>query len=143
MLWLSGHVRSMTMSATRYSTAFAHLVSAGASIWALRGVGISDFSVGSFGIFLLNSAVGIVTFGELKPRYPVCFVCNWAELYVIVFRSLWIIIWICYKTCEYDGVNSQHHRNHDILYINVTALTGQSTNHAFYHGNLQREESFF
>lgn len=58
------------MSATRYSTAFAHVVSAGASLWAFRGVGISNFSVGSFGIFLLNSAIGIVTFGELKPPYP-------------------------------------------------------------------------
>jgi len=56
------------MSATRYSTAFAHVVSAGASLWAFRGVGITCFSVGSFGIFLLNSAIGIVTFGELKPH---------------------------------------------------------------------------
>jgi hypothetical protein len=56
----------MIMSTTRYSTAFAHLVSAGASIWAFRAVGISNFSFGSFGIFLFNSAVGIVTFGELR-----------------------------------------------------------------------------
>lgn len=52
------------MSTTRYSTAFAHLVSAGASIWAFRAAGISNFSLGSFGIFLLNSAIGIVTFGN-------------------------------------------------------------------------------
>ena len=66
----------MTTSATRYSTAFAHVVSAGVSLWALRGVGISDFSVGGFGMFLLNSAIGIITFGELKPPYPVCSVCK-------------------------------------------------------------------
>jgi hypothetical protein len=75
-LYISGHLRFMTMSATRYSTAFAHLVSAGASIWAFRRVEISNFSAGSFGIFLLNSAIGFVTFGELKPPYPVCYVCK-------------------------------------------------------------------
>jgi hypothetical protein len=27
-------------------------------------------------MFLLNSAIGIITFGELKPPYPVCSVCK-------------------------------------------------------------------
>jgi hypothetical protein len=57
------------MSTTHYSTAFAHLVSAGASLWAIRASGTQNFPRGSFGTFLINSAIGILTFGELGNLY--------------------------------------------------------------------------
>jgi len=69
------------MSTTRYSTAFAHLVSAGASIWAFRAIRTSwqtfTFPLGSFGTFLVNSAIGIITFGELR-RLHWNHLCKWA-----------------------------------------------------------------
>ncbi|XP_023708345.1 uncharacterized protein LOC111864940 [Cryptotermes secundus] len=52
------------MTTTHYSTAFAHLVSAGASLWAIRASGTQNFPRGSFGTFLINSAIGILTFGN-------------------------------------------------------------------------------
>jgi hypothetical protein len=54
------------MSTTCYSTAFAHLVSAGASLGAIRASGTQNFPRWSFGTFLINSALGILTFGELE-----------------------------------------------------------------------------
>lgn len=61
------------MSTTRYSTAFAHIVSAGACIWAVRAVRSSwqtlNFPLGSFGTFLVNSALGILRFGKLRKLY--------------------------------------------------------------------------
>jgi len=105
----------MTTSATRYSTAFAHVVSAGASLWAFRRVGISYFSVGSFGIFLLSSAIGIVTFGELKPHIQFVLYASEQSCMLQYSEVCGLLFEFFYKICEYDGVNSLHHRSRDIL----------------------------
>ncbi|PSN52546.1 hypothetical protein C0J52_08964 [Blattella germanica] len=57
-----------TMTETRYTTALAHLISAGASMWALKvtktGSCATNLPFGGFGSFLINSALGVLTFGN-------------------------------------------------------------------------------
>ncbi|KAJ9597639.1 hypothetical protein L9F63_011508, partial [Diploptera punctata] len=54
------------MTETRYTTALAHLISAGTCIWALKVVKNSlqpvNFPLGSFAAFLITSVLGILTF---------------------------------------------------------------------------------
>ena len=67
---ISGEVLHNTpgMSKTRYTTALAHLISTGASIWAIKSVknsvNVVNFPFGSFGAFLIHSVIGVLTFGK-------------------------------------------------------------------------------
>ncbi|CAG2066517.1 unnamed protein product [Timema podura] len=61
-------------SSTRYSTALAHLFSAGASVWAFRALRNnpyyrSTWAYGTLGLFFVNSTVGVLRYGISNPEY--------------------------------------------------------------------------
>ncbi|XP_063229717.1 uncharacterized protein LOC134534924 [Bacillus rossius redtenbacheri] len=60
------------MSQAQYSTAFAHLLSSGATVWAIRSLRSNSFyhsswAYGTLGAFLVNSTVGVLRYGN--PEY--------------------------------------------------------------------------